>query len=194
MPPTLSMSSRAAAVDVVAVVVLEVLVAGARPRAEEGRARLARGCSSTRARWSARGPAARRSRRAATGLAVVVDEARRRSRAPACRWCRSAPRRPVREEDVQHLGRADAVEDVDAEALAPALADVARAAPRRPRCSGATRSAARRGARAGEHRGVERRHAVEDRRPVLLQHRGHRRPASAAPAAAPSSRRPPSGR
>ena len=43
-------------------------------------------------------------------VAVVVDDVPR-SPATDCRWCRAVPVEPVRQEDVQRLGRTDAVED-----------------------------------------------------------------------------------
>ena len=60
--------------------------------------------------------------------------------------------------------RADAVEDVDAEALGPALAEL-RAALRRRRCTRRSAQLVRlRQLGAGEHRGVQRGDAIEDRR------------------------------
>ena len=57
--------------------------------------------------------------------------------------------RPVGDEDVQHLGRADAVDDVDAEMAPEALADLGRQRLARPRRRGAARPRSRAG-RAGE--------------------------------------------
>ena len=82
---------------------------------------------------------------------------------------------PVREEDVQHLGRADPVEDLDAEMLGPAPTEVGR-----QRLAGGNAHARRdvsalRQLRRRQHRRVERRDAVEDRRTVLLEALEHRR-------------------
>ena len=82
-----------------------------------------------------------------------------------------------------------------ADHVAPAPADIARAAPRRPRCSGAAgRSRRPARSRMGQQRGIQRRHAGEDRRLMAPHRRQHRIRASAGPAAAPRARRPPSGR
>ena len=150
-----------AAVNEVAVVVLDIFVAGARPFAQERRARLL-----------AVVPIHHRAGRAAhlqfahlaarcDDLAVVVDQAdivaRHRLAGGAVFHLAGA----VREENVQHLGRAEAVENVDAVALAPAPADIGR-----QRFAGGDAAAhfqlgalRRRGA--GEKGGIERRHGVE---------------------------------
>ena len=138
MPPTLSMSSERPGVGVVALGVADVVVAGARPRAVEG------------------GEAARALVPVAGGAVGPRTQSDRPPRRPARA---RRPRRTsfdvvaghglaggavahvavaVREEDVEHLGRADAVEDVGADALAPALADVPR---QRLARRGATRAA-----------------------------------------------------
>ena len=83
-----------------------------------------------RARPARRSRPRRRSRRTA---------ARCGSPPPASRWCRSALG-PVGQEDVQHLGAADAVDDDDAEARSKRSADLGRAAPRRRTMPGAARS------------------------------------------------------
>ncbi len=86
----------------------------------------------------------------------------------------------VRQERVEHLGRAEAVEHVDACDLAPALADM-----RGQGLAGGDAEPQAVGARAladvlvREQRGVERRHAVENGRPVHahdLEHAFGRRP------------------
>ena len=81
---------------------------------------------------------------------------------------------------MQQLGRADAVENVDAEPRLPGIADRFR-----QRLAGRGADAQ---ARAGagilyrlvvEHRGEQRRHAIEDGRVILVhqrEHRGRRRP------------------
>ena len=78
--------------------------------------------------------------------------------------------RPVAEKDVQHLGRADAVEDVDPDPSRPAPADLLR-----QRLSGRNATAqcefvARGQIVAGEHRIVEGRNPVKDCRSALAQH------------------------
>ena len=80
------------------------------------------------------------------------------------------PAGPVRDVDVVRLGRADPVEHLDAERLEPALVQLARAAPRRPRCRGAGRTGPASGpAMSGwvDHRRHHRRNLDEDRRAVL---------------------------
>ena len=85
----------------------------------------------------------------------------------------------IADEDVQHLGRADAVENVDADRLAPPLAHV-----RRQCFAGGNTNSQPFRARAArqilmrEHRRIERRHAVEDGRllaPQDIEHRVGRR-------------------
>ena len=87
---------------------------------------------------------------------------------------------PVAQEGLEHLGRADAVEHVAARGGAPALAEM-----RRQRLAGRDAQPQPVGAGAAAHvlvreqRGVERRHAVEDRRAVPaheLEHAVGRRP------------------
>ena len=168
----------AAAVAIHAVRIAHVDVAGVRPLAREGAARLL-----------ALVPVALRRARAAhqqlAQLAVgdvralVVDDAQ------VVAGHRDAGRAVaqlaglVRDEDVQHLGRAEAVEDVDAEALLPFRADMLG-----QRLGGgdapaqALRSVLRRAGGIGEHHGVERRRAEEQRRLLAPQHfedRGRRR-------------------
>ncbi len=115
-----------AAVDEIAVVVLDIFVAGARPFAEERRARLLAVVPiHHRAGRSAHLQLAHL---AALGddVAVVIDQpevvAGHRLAGGAVFHVAGA----VRQEDMQHLGRAEAVEDVDAVALAPAPADLGR--------------------------------------------------------------------
>ncbi len=139
----------------------------------------ARGCSSNRRRWSGPRSAARRSRRPSPA-ALLVDQAdvvarhrhagravthlrpagwRRRcaaSRSSRCR--RGSRRRGARSSACRHP----------------------RARPRRRRRSAATPISSRlRQIGAREHRGIERRHAIEDRRLLFLQHARHRSSASA---------------
>jgi hypothetical protein len=76
----------------------------------------------------------------------------------------------IGEEDMQHFGRADAIENIDAETRAPRLADMFRQR-LASRCADAQ---ARRAAPLGrcaivEHSGEEGRHAAKDRRRRLLQ-------------------------
>ena len=162
-----------------------ILVAGARPFAQERGARLL-----------AVVPVHDRAGRAADQQlahlaplhrqAVIVDEldvvARHRLAGGAVPHVAGA----VRQEDVQHLGRADAVENVDAVAFDPALADVLRQRLAGRHAAAEFRPRTARRVRACEERRVERRHRVEHgdrmlpqqrrdpvrRRPVGQQHRG----------------------
>ncbi len=72
----------------------------------------------------------------------------------------------VRQEDVQHLRRADAVEDLDAVVRSPALADVLRQRFAGRHADAQPDVGLRGKVRRRKHRGVERRHAVEDRRAI----------------------------
>ena len=115
----------AAAVRVVAVGVARVAVARARPRAVERGEALARGCSSSATHADGpRDPERRPPRPSATGSPSSPTSFSVVARHRLARRAVAHVARAVREEDVQHLRRADAVEDVGAEALPPPLADV----------------------------------------------------------------------
>src|ERR1700730_16549517 len=158
----------AAAIDVITVLVLEILVPGARPYAVEG------------------GPAALavvpvtgRTGRAADQEvadfaapdrpAFLVNALERIAGGRPASGAVAHVVRPVAEKDMQQLGRTDAVEDVDADPRRPAPADL-----RRQGLAGRDAAAQRellwaRQVVAGEHRNVKGRHAVEDRCAVLAQ-------------------------
>src|SRR6516165_9177663 len=112
----------AAAIDVIAVLVLEILVAGARPGAVEGRPAAL-----------AVVPVERRAGRAADQQiayftpdhlpARLVDDLERVAGDRLAGGAVAQLARPVAEKNVQHLGRADAVENVDAKPRRPAPAD-----------------------------------------------------------------------
>ena len=102
-----------------------------------------------------------------------------RSRALPCRWCRGARRRAVGEEDVQHLGGADAVEELGAGALGPALADFGGQRFAGGRADSQIEFCTIGKTGVDEQGGIKRRHAIEDGRLVLdqaLEHRVRRRP------------------
>ena len=82
--------------------------------------------------------------------------------------------RPVGEEDVQHLGRAEAVEDVDAVAFAPAPAKFGRQRLPRRHAAAQLELGARRRRGAREEGGIEGRHAEERGDAMPLQQRGDR--------------------
>ena len=130
---------------------------------------------------------------ASTTRAVVVDDAHVVARHRLAGGAVFHVARAVRQEDVQHLGRAEPVEDVDAVALRPAPADL-----RRQRLAGGDAAAqlqlcALRRGRACEERRIERRHRVEARHLMLSSGSPRRRRASAGPAAARWWRRPKAG-
>ena len=78
--------------------------------------------------------------------------------------------RPVADESLQHLGRADAVEHVDADDLAPALADMRRQGlARRDAKPQPVRARARSDFPVREQRRIERGHTIENGR-VMLAH------------------------
>ena len=106
-----------AAVDVIAVLVLDVFVAGARPFAEEGGARL---LAVVPVHDGAGRPAHLQLAHLAARvdhLAVVVDDAHVVAGHGLAGGAVFHVAGTVGQEDVQHLGRAEAVEDVDAVAL-----------------------------------------------------------------------------
>src|SRR5262249_62140945 len=116
----------APAINEIALCVFELLVAGAGPFAEEGRARL---LSVVPVHDRAGGPAHLQFAHFALrfdDVAIVVDEphviAGHRLAGGAVFHLAGA----VGDENVQHLGRADAVENVDTETLAEAAADIRR--------------------------------------------------------------------
>ena len=159
----------AAAVDEIAVVVLDIFVARAGPVAEKGRARL---LAVVPIHHCAGRPAyLQLTHLAAPGddLAIVVDQAKVVAGDRPAAGAVFHVARTIAEVDVQHFGRADAVENVDAITLAPASADV-----RRQRLAGRDAAAdfelvalGRR--RTGEEAGIERRHRVEHGDLVFLQ-------------------------
>jgi len=87
--------------------------------------------------------------------------------APACRKCRSARRRAVGDEDVQHLGRADAVDDLHAVVGGEALADLSRQRLAGGRTQPQRHRFLRRQGGRGQHAGVAGRCAEEHARPAL---------------------------
>ena len=58
--------------------------------------------------------------------AVLVEDARRVARHRLAGRAVAQVARPIAEKDMQHLGRPDAIEDLDSDDVAPALADVGR--------------------------------------------------------------------
>src|SRR5207247_4131745 len=116
----------AAAVGVVALLVHAVLVAAAGPRALEGvfrafplvpvHERAGRPANLQLAQFA----------RPSDHVALVVDQPHLVSRHRLAGAAIPYFARTVGEKDMQHLGRADAVQNLDAGALGPALADVGR--------------------------------------------------------------------
>ena len=154
----------APAVGVAAVGVAHVLVAALGPAALEGLARLGavapvhHGCAGTLDVQVARLAVGHR-------LAVVAAQLHRVARHRPAGAAIAHLLGPVGQEDVQHLGGADAVDDVDAEVRLEALAQLGR-----QRLAGRGHQPkrhlpARRQGRVGQHAGKARGGAVEHRRP-----------------------------
>ena len=113
----------AAAIAVIAVGVAGVGVAGMGPLAAKGAARLV---ALVPIAVGGAGAAHDQLAGLAVGdvVAVIVEDAQLVARHRLAGAAVADVVRPVRQEDVQHLGRADAVEDVAAGLVAPALADM----------------------------------------------------------------------
>ena len=77
--------------------------------------------------------------------------------------------RTIRQKDVQHLGRPQAVEDLHSEVLGPPLADVRGQRLAGRRTAAQSELASRRQVRARQQGSEQRRYTVEDRRLVLAQ-------------------------
>ena len=114
MPETLNMSSVRPQQMIASVGLADVLVAGAGPGALEGAARL---LALVPVALGMRGPAHQHLADLAVAdlAAGLVDEAQLVAGHGAARGAVAQIARGVGQIDVQHLGRADAVEDVDAE-------------------------------------------------------------------------------
>src|SRR6516165_9385992 len=115
----------AAAIDVIAVLILEILVAGARPYAVEGRPAAftvipVEGGAGRAADQEVADFAAR------YRPALLVDDSERVTGDRLAGRAVAHLARPVAEKNVQHLGRANAVENVDSEPCRPAPADFMR--------------------------------------------------------------------
>ncbi len=159
----------AALVDVAAVGIAHVLVAGARPGAFEGRAGL---LALVPIAVGGRGAAHEHLADLAVGhvAARFVDEPHLVTRHGAAAGAVFHLARQVDDVLVQHLGGADAIEDLDAEARGEGAADfLGQGLARRHADAQAIGARVPRGTRIGEHGGIERRHAVEHGGTMLLQ-------------------------
>ena len=156
------------AINVIAVLVLEIFVAGARPFAHEGAPRL-RAVVPVHDR--ARRPADEQFAHLALlhRLAVVVDQLDLVAGTGFAGGAVFHVARPVGQEDVQHLGRADAVENVALVFFPEAPADFLRQRLAGGDAAAEFHLARLRRVRAREERRIESRHAVEHRDRMFLQ-------------------------